>query len=152
MTKLIFALLLMTSATTPERANEVRQIGAAIETIAPEYGFDPWDFAAVVVRESRARCDVVGKLGERGPGQVLARYVGMSNAEVATPEGGVRAMAIALDRWRRARPEENAWACYASGNICRAGFSLREMKRIKRQLKSVTLTVPMLVDTSGLHL
>ncbi len=137
MTPVIIALLILVAPTSPERQAEVIAIGEAIEHVADEFGYDKWRLAALTVKESRVRCDVVGDLGERGPGQVMAKYLpGISNKDLSDPFLGVVAVGMALDRWKAEKPEEDPWECYASGNICRARGAMRRLARIEEQLKA----------------
>lgn len=120
---------------TAERAQEVHDIGEAVEVAAEYSGEDPWRLAALVVRESGVRNDRVGKLGECGASQVIGRYVGMSCDELQDPLLGQLGVVRALDSWERDRPKEDAWACFASGNKCYAPKSMAKLNRIANELR-----------------
>ena len=138
MTPIIIALLIWAQPTTADRELEVIAIGEAIEYVAITHGYDPWRLAALTVRESGVRLDRVGKLGERGPGQVMAKYLpGISNEDLSHPLGGMIGVVEALDSWKRDRPRENPWACFASGNKCRAPRSIRRLRRIEERLRGM---------------
>lgn len=136
MTVICLALLLWAQPTTHDREVEVREIAEAVEIAAEMSGEDPWRLAALVVKESGVRVDVVGKLGERGPAQVIPHYVGMSRADVATADGGMLAAVRALQRWRRVEPERY-WACFASGNRCEASRAMRRLVKIEAKLRAL---------------
>lgn len=137
MRPLLLALMLWAAPTTDARADEVREIAAAIEAAAEISGDSPWRWAALVCRESGVRVDVIGTRGERGPAQVLGRYVGMGDAELATADGGMLGAVRAIAYWRRARPRADPWQCYASGNTCYAPRSVRVLERLERELRAL---------------
>lgn len=138
MTRIILALLLWAQPTTSEREREVIAIGEAIEFVAVTHSYDPWRLAALTVKESGVRCDRVGKLGERGPGQVLSKYLKwVTDDELSTPGGGMYGVVEALDTWKRDRPNEDAWSCYASGSRCSAPRAMRRLRRIEAELKGM---------------
>lgn len=136
MTAITLALLLWAQPATPEREIEVREIAAAVEVAAEMSGESPWRLAALVAKESGVRVDVVGKLGELGPGQVRHVYVGMSAEDVATADGGMLAVVRALQRWRRVEPDRY-WACFASGNRCHAPRAGRRLVRMEARLRAM---------------
>ena len=122
---LILALLAWAQPSTLEREAEIVAIGMAVEYHAPRHGRDPWTIAALAVKESGLRNDVVGKLGECGALQVLGKYLRprMSCAELAIPDGGVLGALRALDQWEawadaRGLHDGAVWDCYAAGHRC----------------------------------
>lgn len=122
---------------------DLADISAAIEATHGEY--DPWTLAALVVRESSGRLDVVGKLGECGPTQVMGWYLRPKRtcAELADPLTAIQSTVQMLRYWSERRPREDPWQCYASGRKCRAARGKRHLMKIRRHL---LLEVDTMVD------
>jgi len=152
MTPIIIALLLYLQPATDERRDEIVDVGQAIEAAAELSGFDPFDLAALVVRESRGRVDVVGKRGECGPAQVMGWHLRprMTCDELKTADGGMLGAVRALQQWARAG-HEDVWACFASGNICRAARSERRRFRIRAKLRHLAATYYAAAATRAAH-
>ena len=131
------ALMSWANPTTDARAAEVREIAREIPAAAELAGVDPWRLAALVVKESGARLDVVGRLGECGPAQVQGRYLRppMRCTELQTAQGGLYGAARALIQWRQAEPDRY-WHCYAAGNHCYAPRAERRLQRLEAELRA----------------
>lgn len=138
------ALLLALMPVTTERIEEVTAIGEAIEE---QDAFCPWTLAALAVKESRARLDVIGTRGECGPFQVMGWHLRPSMAceELQTPRGAVVGVVRALNQWRQWRAENEErlawyarrvdyWHCYAAGKHCYAPDATRRLYQIRGEL------------------
>lgn len=141
------ALVLSLMPTTAQRRAEVVEIGRAIEE---QQSYDPWALAALAVKESRARLDVIGKLGECGAFQVMGWHLrpSMSCSELQTARGSVTGAVRALDQWRAWHQENGSalpwyaaeadfWHCYASGQHCYAPDAVRRQKTIRAELLEI---------------
>jgi len=138
------ALLLLLMPVSAERRAEVVAIGQAIED---QDQYDHSSLAALAVKESRARLDVVGKRGECGAFQVMGWFLkpAMSCEQLQSPEGSVTGAVRALAQWQAWHEEHgsalplyaaraNFWHCYASGQHCYAPDAVRRQQRIRAEL------------------
>ncbi len=135
--QLIFAAMLI--ATQPPAGHSytrVLQVQALADAIVEHHGAeDPWTLAALAVKETRARVEIVGKLGECGAMQVLGKYLRprMGCADLATPWGSVIGARRAIGQWRAWAPADiDPWHCYAAGMGCTDGHGARATKRLFR--------------------
>lgn len=132
----------------PEHKAHAVATVSAIHELAPEFDRDPVRVAALAIKETRCRADVVGTRGEVGPLQVMPWYLRprVSVADASTHAGGVRAGLLALERWeahlsanprlsaRRLKVPVTAWHCYASGNHCYAPTAEARLRKVQAMI------------------
>lgn len=141
------ALLLSLMPGTADRRAEVVAIGQAIED---QDQYDPWSLAALAVKESRARLDVIGKRGECGAFQVMGWFLkpAMTCEELQTPQGSVTGAVRALAQWQAWHEEHssalpwyaagaNFWHCYAAGEHCYAPDAIKRQEAIRYELLEI---------------
>jgi len=143
---LIAAVLVVVGATTPERIDEVREIVEAANDASISSGYANTRLAALAVKESGARVDVVGHRGECGATQVMGWFLrpAMRCRELQSPQGGYVGTLRALEQWRVYTRGKNIvrhdieWDCYAAGQSCvnysRPGMATRRLYRQESRL------------------
>lgn len=128
------AAIVIASVMTASAASASTWVQNAVRAEAIKQGVPVELAIAISEMESNHRCSAVGRMGERGPLQILpstARSIGFHNVEAAgcayQIRAGVRHLAICFNRSGR-----NPWLAAACHN---QGFSVLEKAKVSRKAK-----------------